>query len=206
MTRCFRISVSGLYPGSSPHTCGCAPRPRAGAPREFARPAECAVRGRPGRWHSEKALCGRAGSPVPGIAIRLCGLRSRRSCATSFCFCCPTALLSVASTASVLLPFLVFVGQRRLGDFGVVFAQSLVRTQLPEVLHLDRQQLVGVVVAGGDPIRGSAPAHSRAGTEASGETHDDSAIQHGSPMFFMVSWLSCRFQRTFQCPVAPAPY
>ena len=77
-----------------------------------------------------------------------------RSCATSFCFCCPTALLKVESYGFGLLPLLVFIGQGRLRDFGIKLAQALIRTQLRGVLHLDGQQQVGVLIACGDPVGG----------------------------------------------------
>ncbi len=59
--------------------------------------------------------------------------------------------LELAEHSLGLLPLLVLIRQARLRRQRVKLAEALVRTDLGTVLHFDRQQPVGVVVAEGDP-------------------------------------------------------
>ena len=66
----------------------------------------------------------------------------------------PQSALQGREDTFFLLPLLILVSQRWLGHFRVKLAQPLIRTQLGSVLHLDRQQQVGVFIACGDPVGG----------------------------------------------------
>src|SRR6185437_9338838 len=48
-------------------------------------------------------------------------------------------------------PLLIFISQSRLRGLRIKLAQTLLRTELRTVLHLNRQEHVRIVVANGDP-------------------------------------------------------